>query len=138
MSDYRFETDLAVRYRDLDPLGHVNNAVYASYMEQARTRYLTEALGTPPADIQAVIAHIEIDFRRSIEGSDDLTVAVRTTEMGESSITMTYEIRANGAISATGETVMVAVDEDGDPVSVPESTREALSAFEDGLAAPDA
>ena len=138
MTDYRFETDLAVRYRDLDPLGHVNNAVYASYMEQARTRYLTAALGTPPADIQAVIAHIEIDFRRSIEGSDDLTVAVRTTDMGESSITMTYEIRANGAVSATGETVMVAVDEDGDPVSVPESTREALSAFEDGIAAPDA
>lgn len=138
MSDYRFETELAVRYRDLDPLGHVNNAVYASYMEQARARYLTEVLGTPPADVQAVIAHIEIDFRRSIEGDDDVTVGVRATEIGESSITMTYEIRANGTVSATGETVMVAVDREGDPVSVPESIREALSAYEDGLATPDA
>jgi len=134
MSDFRFETELAVRYRDLDPLGHVNNAVYASYMEQARTRYLKAVLGTPPADIQAVIAHIEIDFRRSIEGDDDVVVGVRTTELGESSITMEYEVRANGSVSATGETVMVAVDQSGAPVSVPESTRSALLEFEEIVA----
>lgn len=135
MSEFRFETQLAVRYRDLDPLGHVNNAVYASYMEQARTRYLKEVLGTPPADIQAVIAHIEIDFQRSIEGDDDVFVSVRTTDLGASSITMEYEIRADGAVSATGETVMVAVEADGTPVQVPESTRDALRAYEDSLAA---
>ncbi len=135
MTDFRFETDLAVRYRDLDPLGHVNNAVYASYMEQARTRYLKDVLGTPPADVQAVIAHIEIDFKRSIEGDDDVVVGVRTTDLGASSITMEYEIRTGDTVSATGETVMVAVDADGTPVSVPESTREALRAYEGALAA---
>lgn len=134
MSDFRFETELAVRYRDLDPLGHVNNAVYASYMEQARTRYLKRVLGTPPADIQAVIAHIEIDFRQSIEGDDDVVVGVRTTGFGESSITMEYEISANGTLSATGETVMVAVDREGSPVEVPADTREAIRAFEGHLA----
>jgi acyl-CoA thioester hydrolase len=135
MTDFRFDTELAVRYRDLDPLGHVNNAVYASYMEQARTRYLKRVLGTPPADIQAVIAHIEIDFRRSIEGDDDVVVGVRTTGFGDSSITMEYEVRANGDVSATGETVMVAVDRDGSPVGVPEDTRRAIREFEGHLAA---
>jgi acyl-CoA thioester hydrolase len=136
MTDFRFETELAVRYRDLDPLGHVNNAVYASYMEQARTRYLERILGTPPADVQAVIAHIEIDFRRSIEGvDDDVVVGVRTTDFGESSITMEYEVRANDAVSATGETVMVAVDREGTPVPVPGDTKAAIREFEGHLAA---
>ena len=39
-AEFRFDVELAVRYRDLDTLGHVNNAVYATYLEQARTRYV--------------------------------------------------------------------------------------------------
>jgi acyl-CoA thioester hydrolase len=135
MTDFRFTASVPVRYRDLDPLGHVNNAVYASYMEQARTAYLQELLDTPPADIQAVIAHLELDYRRPIEGDDDVEVALATTDLGRSSVTMTYEIRADDAVAATGETVMVAVDEAKGSVALPASVRSTIAEYE-SLAAP--
>jgi acyl-CoA thioester hydrolase len=135
MTDFRFTAEVPVRYRDLDPLGHVNNAVYASYMEQARTKYLQELLDTPPADVQAVIAHLELDYRQPIEGDDDVTVALATTALGESSVTMTYEIRADGAVAATGETVMVAVDDVKGAVPLPADVRSTIAEYE-GLAAP--
>ena len=41
-----FETTIGVRYRDIDAMGHVNNAVYATYLEQARVRYVDHVLGS--------------------------------------------------------------------------------------------
>ncbi|MFB6254512.1 MAG: acyl-CoA thioesterase, partial [Halobacteriaceae archaeon] len=51
-----------VRYRDLDPMGHVNNAVIATYIEEARSAYLEDVLEASFADVNAVLASISIDF----------------------------------------------------------------------------
>lgn len=129
-----FETTLGVRYRDIDALGHVNNAVYATYLEQARIDYFDELLGVDLSAVGAVLAALSIDYHQPIEIDDGpLTVAIAVEEIGDSSLPMAYEVRtADGTLAATGETVQVAYDpEAGESVPIPESWRETLAAFHD-------
>ncbi|APW99361.1 thioesterase [Halobiforma lacisalsi AJ5] len=127
MNECEFTTDIVVRYRDLDPLDHVNHAVYASYLEAARTDYLEAALDVAPEEINFVIANLEIDYRRPIVKGDDPEVALWVSRLGDSSCTMEYEIRVGSEVAATAETTMVHVDPDSKgPSPLPEETREAL------------
>jgi acyl-CoA thioester hydrolase len=131
MADYSFTTPVPVRFRDVDAMGHVNNAVYATYMEEARTAYFDAVLEASLADVSSVLANLELDFRRPIELGDEVTVAVRVPELGESSIPMEYEICANGEVAAVGEAVQVAVDEESKSSKpVPDEWREAIREFE--------
>jgi acyl-CoA thioester hydrolase len=127
---FSFTTEIPVRYRDLDPEGHVNHAVYVSYLELTRVRYMRELLGAGVEDLDAVVAHLELDYRRPITIEEFVTVALRVTDLGQSSITMAYEIRSDGDIAATAETVMVRVDGDGDAMPMPEPWRKTIREFE--------
>jgi acyl-CoA thioester hydrolase len=131
MTDYSFVADVDVRFRDIDAMGHVNNAVYATYLEEARTAYFDEVLDASLADVQTVLANVALEFRRPVELGDDVTVAVRVPELGRSSIPMEYEVRADGEVAATGEAVQVAVDgETGESRPIPEAWREKIESFE--------
>jgi acyl-CoA thioester hydrolase len=131
MTDYSFVADVDVRFRDIDAMGHVNNAVYATYLEEARTAYFDEVLDASLADVQTVLANVALEFRRPVELGDDVTVAVRVPELGRSSIPMEYEVRADGEVAATGEAVQVAVDgETGESRPIPEAWREKIEPFE--------
>ncbi|MFC7079931.1 acyl-CoA thioesterase [Halorussus caseinilyticus] len=131
MTDDWFTVDVDVRYRDLDTMGHVNNAVYASYFEQARVAYFEEVLDVPLREIESVLASLEIDFRRPVEIEDEVTVALRVPELGESSVPMEYEVRADGHVAATGETVQVAVDsETKSSRPIPDAWRKQIRDFE--------
>jgi acyl-CoA thioester hydrolase len=135
MSEFATELEIPVRYRDIDAEGHVNNAVYLSYIEQARVRYIGDVLDRSPADPGFVVAHVSIDYERSIDlekhlAGTPVVVAMGTTAVGDSSITMEYELRASGGRAATAETVIVAVDEAGQPRAVPDDWREALETHE--------
>jgi acyl-CoA thioester hydrolase len=130
MPEYSHETDLTVRVRDIDFMGHVNNAVFATYLEEARKDYFSEVLDVPLSDIRAVLAHVEIDYRNRITIDDDVRVAVRVPEIGESSVPMEYEIRADGEVMATGETVQVAVDETGETRPIADSVRSSIAEYE--------
>jgi acyl-CoA thioester hydrolase len=131
MPEYSYETDLSVRVRDIDFMGHVNNAVFATYLEEARKDYFSDVLDVPLSDIEAVLAHVEIDYRNRITIDDDVRVAVRVPEIGESSLPMGYEIRADGEVMATGETVQVAVDrETGETRPIADSIRASIAEYE--------
>lgn len=131
MDDFEYATEIEVRYRDLDTMGHVNNAVYATFLEQARMDYFRDVVGAELEDVGGVIAHLEIDYRRAVTLDDDVTVAVRVPELGESSIPMEYEIRANGEVAATAEVVQVAVDsETRESRSLPDIWRDRISTYE--------
>ncbi|QCJ45635.1 thioesterase family protein [Haloprofundus sp. MHR1] len=133
MTDFAYEHDIEVRFRDLDPLGHVNHAVYASYCEQARIRYLREVLGLTADDLPMVVANLELNYRKPVTFDDDLTAAVAVTSLGESSFTMTYELRAADVV-ATAETTQVVVDrETKRPTAVPTEWRERLREYEPSL-----
>ncbi|MFC7136343.1 acyl-CoA thioesterase [Halobaculum litoreum] len=119
-----FETTVPVRYRDLDPMGHVNNAVYATYLEEVRTAFFREEVGLDLADSRAVLASIDLDFRAPIEGTGEVRAVLDAAAVGGSSVTFAYELYAGGRLVAEGETVQVAVA-DGEPTPLPDDVRDA-------------
>ena len=127
MTEFDFEVEIDVRFRDIDAMGHVNNAVYATYLEQARVRYIEEVLGEPLLETGAVIADLQIDFERPIDWGEAVTVAVRAEEPRTASIPMTYEVRADGEVAARAETTLVVFDrEAGESTPMPEEWRERI------------
>ena len=130
MTEFNFEIGMDVRFRDIDAMGHVNNAVYATYLEQARVRYLADVIGEPLREIAGVVADLHLDFERPISLGDTVTVGVGAGDLGTSSIPFSYGIRADGAVAATAETLFVTVDDAGDPRPIPEDWRERIEAHE--------
>ena len=129
-----FETTVDVRFRDIDAMGHVNNAVYATYAEQARVDYFEAVVDRDLSAIGSVLATISIDYHRPIEIDDGpLTVEISVPRLGESSIPMQYGIRtADGEVAAEIESVQVAYDrEAGESRPIPEEWREAIEAYHD-------
>lgn len=129
MASFRFRTEVPVRFRDLDAVGHVNNAVYATYLEQARIEFVETELREERTDVEFVVASLGIDFHREVPGdADAVTVAVGVREVGDSSFRLGYEIRHDGAVAATGESTQVRVDrESGETRSLPADWRAALA-----------
>lgn len=101
-----------VTWRDLDAIGHVNNAVYFSYFEWARTKYWFELKGGSTAtDLGFIVARAECDFRLELGLTEMIDIGVRIGELRNSSLDFVYEIRkATGAIAATGKVVVVLID----------------------------
>ena len=120
-----YSTEIDVRYRDLDTLAHVNNAVIATYVEQGRVGYLDRVFEAGLEEYAFVIAHLEIDFERRIEIDDSVEVTVEVPELGTSSVPMRYRITADGERAATAETTLVFLDEaHEDTAPIPEEIRE--------------
>lgn len=131
MTDFAFETAVPVRYRDIDDMGHVNNAVYVTYLEEARLDYFREVLGERMHDVPSVVANHTLDYRRSVTLDDDVTVAVRVRDLGETSVTLAQEVRADGEVAVSAETTLVVLDpESHEPTAIPADVREAFAAFE--------
>ncbi|MDZ7702581.1 MAG: thioesterase family protein [Halobacteriales archaeon] len=130
MAEDPFTVALPVRFRDLDPMGHVNNAVYATYLEHARARYFRDVVGESLPSADTVLVHLSIDYRASIGSTvDEVTVAMWIPELGESSVPMRYEVRTDDGVAATAETVQVAYDRDADESKpLPDRWRSAIEA----------
>jgi acyl-CoA thioester hydrolase len=105
-----FSIRFPVRFRDVDVLGHVNNAVYFTYMESARTAYWLKTFGgTSLRDLQFIVAHAECDFKIAARYGDELEVTIRTTSVRNSSFDWNYEIRnaITSELIANGKTIQV-------------------------------
>lgn len=123
-----YTTDLEVRFRDLDPMQHVNNAIYSTYLEQARARFSEDVLGVALADLDTVLAQVEISFERPIEGVGTVTVELEVGDVGRSSIPMEYELFSEGERVATARSVLVYFDrETGESEPIPADIRERLT-----------
>ncbi len=126
-----YEKRIEVRWRDVDALRHVNNAVYATYLEECRDGWLEQVLGEDGAMWDYVLARVAIDFRREI-GLEENAVLARATlvRIGTSSLTLREEIRLlDGTLAAGAESVIVARDrETGRSRPLRETEREALEA----------
>jgi len=101
------EVTIPIRWRDVDNYGHVNNAVYLTYLEEARDRWVRETLGP---DVDFVIVRIAIDYRRELSQDDGaVTVSCRGVGYGTSSIRTVEQIVAEaGWVAAESESVIVA------------------------------
>lgn len=102
------EFPIRIRWRDVDRYGHVNNAVYLTYLEEARDRWVEATL--PDADF--VIVRIAIDYRRELALEDEsVTVTCRGVGYGTSSIRTAEQVIAKaGWVAAESESVVVAHD----------------------------
>ena len=129
MSDSVYRHRLPVRFRDCDAMGHVNHAVYFTYLEQCRLTFWREITGSPSPHTRVIIARAECDYRAPAHFGDELEIALRVGSIGSSSFTLTYEIThvATGKLVATGSTVMVSYDyQAGKSVPLPAATHELL------------
>jgi len=134
MTAFRFQHRLQVRFRDCDLFGHVNNAVYFTYMEEARWAYWRELTGDAVEHRLPglILARTEMDFVRPVRPSERLAVWLGTTAIGRTSISMDCEILDDrGAIVARGKAVMVTYDYSaGKPVPVPDWARARIEEYE--------
>jgi len=106
------EKQIEIRWRDQDAYGHVNNAVYLTYLEEVRDEWLERALGDSGDAWGYVTARVAIDFRRELTQDDDAIVArLWLTRIGTSSVTTQEEIvTVGGELAAEAEAVLVARD----------------------------
>lgn len=119
------EKRIEIRWRDVDALRHVNNAVYATYLEEARDEWMERVLGGVADMWDFVLARVAIDFRRELVQADDAAlVRVSLERVGTASLTLREEIRKlDGTLSAEAESVIVARDREtgrSRPLSGPE------------------
>jgi acyl-CoA thioester hydrolase len=110
-----YETRIEIRWRDLDSSRHVNNAVYLTYLEEARTGWLAERLGGAVDLHGFVLVRVAIDYRRELTLADGAVVAsCRLERIGTSSITTVETVRTEaGELAAGAEAVVVAWDQAG-------------------------
>lgn len=123
-----FEHQVSVRWRDTDALGHVNNAVYLTYLEEARDAFYLRALGDPIY----VVVRLEIDFRAEVRHADrTVQVELGVERLGTTSLTTRETLRtAAGEVAAQARVVTVRWDPQT-RVSVPFSNeqRDRLAEF---------
>jgi acyl-CoA thioester hydrolase len=130
MEGFPFVYRDSVRFNDLDAFGHVNNAVYSSYLEDARNAFMREAgLVRSVEDIAMILAHVEIDFLGQVGVGEELEVGVRASRFGTKSFDFEYEVRSGDRVVASAKTVQVGFDYDSNTtIPVPDAWREGLAA----------
>ena len=111
-------------------MGHVNNAVFLTYIESARVAFL-QHIGAAATleDMSIIVARIEIDFRAPVGFGDEVEIAVRASRFGGKSFDLDYELRVGGRIVAEAKSVLVGYDYGkGEAVEIPDEWREKLAA----------
>jgi acyl-CoA thioester hydrolase len=137
VSNYRFYHPVEVRYGDLDPQGHVNNARHLTYFEQARVAYLIElGLFTKNQsfmEIGVILADVHITYLAPIYFGQNIKVGVHIAKMGNKSMTWEQNIvdADSGKELAKGKVVMVTYDYRAErTINIPHEWREKIKAFE--------
>jgi acyl-CoA thioester hydrolase len=139
MPEFKFFHPTEVRYDDLDPQGHVNNAKYLTYFEQARVYYLIH-LGLFGKDqsfmeIGLIVADIHVAYHAPTHYGDEIKTGVRTKKIGGKSIVIEQAVvdAGTGQEMAKGEVVLVAFDYIAKrTIPVPDQWRDKITKFENG------
>ena len=137
MSDYHFYHPIEVRYGDLDPQGHVNNAKHLTYFEQARIVYLIElGLFTKDQsfmDVGIILADVHITYLEPIYFGQQIKVGVHISKLGNKSMTWEQNIvdADSGKEIARGEVVMVTYNyREAGTIPIPDDWRNKIIKFE--------
>jgi acyl-CoA thioester hydrolase len=137
MSDFHFYHPIEVRYGDLDPQGHVNNAKHLTYFEQARVAYMIE-LGLFTKDqsfmkIGVILADVHITYFDPIYFGQNIKVGVHTAKFGTKSMTWEQNIvdADTGRELAKGEVIIVTYDyQEEKTIPIPQEWRKKITEFE--------
>lgn len=133
-SPFTHATPIQVRFRDTDAMGHVNNAVYLSYLEAARLDYWRRLTGSKNwRELDIILARAEVDYRFPATVDMELTVRVRVSELRRSSFLMEYRVEETGTgrLVAEAKTVQACFDYAAGKVKrIPDALREGMRAYE--------
>ncbi len=134
---FRFSTQLQVRWRDLDPMGHVNNAVYFTYLEQARVHYLhgLDLVTDDPSEVGMILAEATCQFQSPLKLGENTTIHVRVSELRNSSFIFEYRMEGqDGRLAALARSVQVCYDYAAQrSIPIPKRWRATITAYEPGL-----
>ncbi len=134
MTGFRITRELYPRFRDTDAMGHINNAVYVSYLEVARQEYWRAFSHEEDyRRVPFILAHVSIDFRSEALVQEVLLLGIRCSAIGTKSFTFVYEIREKGNDRLVVEASSVQVCYDyaaKTSVLVPDELRRQLESFE--------
>jgi acyl-CoA thioester hydrolase len=134
---FRHHTRLEVRFRDIDAFGHVNNASFVTYLEQARVRFLIDVLKVNVVHtLPVILAALKVDFRSPILFGQEVGIGTRVDWIGTTSLSMSHRMTASHEadgerVVAEASTVLVAYDYATErPMRVPDDWRAAFAEHE--------
>ena len=138
ISLYKHKLNITVRFSDLDAMGHVNNATFLTFLEEARFAYFGAVLKRDLSNLnfEAIIARIEIDYKNQICLGDKVVVYTRCPRIGEKSgdieNIIVVEKGNEKIISASALSKLVSFDyKRGVSVPIPDDVRKALADYEE-------
>ncbi len=137
MEGFHFSYPIQLRWSDLDPLGHVNNATFVTYFEIARGRFMLHVC--PHWDWRKdmfLIGNVTVDFTKELTlHSPNTQVHMRTSKLGTKSFVLEYVITSGEAgketVHAKGSTTQIMFDmQSRQTIAIPEDTRSCLQEFD--------
>jgi acyl-CoA thioester hydrolase len=132
-TNFPYETEIEVIFRDVDAMGHVNNAVFFTYMETARIKYVTQVFEkTDLLDLPLILVKAECNYHSPALLGEILVAGIGLTRFGRSSFDLAYRIEVkNGRLIASGHTVQVMYDyHSRSAFPIPDDIRARVRAFQ--------
>lgn len=127
MMAFEFTTDIEIRFADIDAYGHVNNAIFFTYLETARIKLFQQYFGGfLDTSLTFLVVRAECDYRLPVTLNDRLQITIKVEQLKHSSFTFSYRLHnGEGKDYATAGTVMVCYDPVASrPVAIPAEIRE--------------
>jgi acyl-CoA thioester hydrolase len=133
-SDKLFSTNIEVRFRDLDAIGHVNNAVFFTYFEEGRKHFSKKVFDVSDvSDFNFIMAHIQCDFIKPIQFNDHVILQMWVKNIGTKSFSFEYrlvDLSDESMVYATGKSIQVCYDyQKNRSIEVPAKMRERLTLY---------
>lgn len=130
---FRAWSRVSVRYNDLDPLGHVNNAAMAIFLEQARCELIAPRLKAHGRHLDMVLASTALEYLKEIHYPGEVEIGTLATRVGNKSFALAHGVFQDGQCVGTGSVVLVVFDLDRRvSVAPPDEVRRLI----EGLLAP--
>lgn len=138
MQHFKHKMPIQLRFKDIDKMGHVNNANYLTYLELARIKYFEDVVGTDKKwsqEVGIILARIEMDFKSPVFLHDTIAVCTRCARIGTKSVTLESAIvrehEGREEVVAQGIAVLVCYDYANEKsITLPEAHRQAIERFE--------
>ncbi|MFA6277522.1 MAG: thioesterase family protein [Pedobacter sp.] len=135
IDSFKYKTTIEMRFADLDMMGHVNNAVYFTYMEIGRTKYWNHAINWDWRTTGVIIGQASIDYLSPLFLGDKINMYVRTSRIGTTSFDLEYlivkEVNGKEVTCSKGKTICVAFDYNTKkPAPIPDRERNKMMEFE--------
>lgn len=140
LSGFKHKTKVQVRFKDIDKLGHVNNANHLTYFELARVNYINDVFKSSINWNKEgiILARIEVDYLIPIFLEEEVWVYTRVSKIGNSSCEMEYRIvcMLNNIpkLAASGKSVQVCFNyEENKTMKMPESWKQYVLSFDENI-----